>query len=86
MKIEFSELVFEELELCDHGADEQIKGRILAVGSQLCFADSRSALAFCTPSRPRLTPMSRLASRRTESRPIAAALGAAFNTAWLALL
>ena len=43
VKIEFSELVFEELELCDHGADEQIKGRILAAGSQalLCRLSER---------------------------------------------
>jgi hypothetical protein len=32
--IEFGQLLLEKLQLRDHGADEQIKGRILAAGSQ----------------------------------------------------
>ena len=35
--VEFDELSFEELDLCDHSADEQFKGRILAAGGQALF-------------------------------------------------
>ena len=37
VEIEFGELLFEELELCDHRADEQIEGRILAAAGQALF-------------------------------------------------
>ena len=34
VEIEFGQLFFEELQLCDHGVDEQIKSRIVAADSQ----------------------------------------------------
>jgi hypothetical protein len=34
VEVEFGELFFEELELCDHRANEQIKGGVLSIGTQ----------------------------------------------------
>jgi hypothetical protein len=44
VKIEFGEVVFEELELCDHGADAQIKGRMPAADSQALLSRPAGAL------------------------------------------
>jgi hypothetical protein len=86
VEIEFGELFFEELELCDHRVDEQIKGRILAAGGQALFRRLSERFGFRSPSRPWLAPISRLLSRRKVSRAIATALGASLGTAWAALL
>src|ERR1700757_1138485 len=54
--------------------------------ARLFVADSLSALALAAPNRPRLALTMRPCSRRSESSPIAAALGAALSTALAALL
>ena len=58
MEVEFGELVFfEELELCDHRANEQIKGGgPLDWHSDFAWPTLGALWAFSAPSPPRLAP------------------------------
>jgi hypothetical protein len=72
--IEFGQLAFEKLLLCDHAAHQQIQSGILAAGSQAFLGRVSERLSFSCPESAAAHPMSRLSSRRRESRPIALAL------------
>ena len=86
VEVEFGELFFEELELCDHGVEEQIKGGVLSVGTQalLCRLSERFCLLRAKSTAAGADEQALEPAQ--GSRAIAAALGATLSTAWAALL